>query len=193
MGLGFSGCRAPRVSFCARRAVVLSVFCPRARVSGGGRWWLSRVPASFGVVLVLLAARYRLWFSVRASGAFSRAYPSRCAFRVCLAVCGSYSVSGGCVAVLALWLRWSRVWCRFLCWRAKGRPSFGCVWPGRPFWRVLRLIPVCCARLVPGVLPVWFNVRASGGDGGGAARDVGVRGFCFPCVFGFVAREARGA
>lgn len=90
---GFPGATRP-TAFCARRAVMLSVFVrERAHVSGAGATAGSRpcAPTSFGVGFVPLAARYHLWFAARASDAFSRAYPPPCAFRPCLAVYGPYS------------------------------------------------------------------------------------------------------
>lgn len=104
---GFPGATRP-TAFCARRAVMLSVFVrERAHVSGAGATAGSRprAPTSFGVGFAPLAARYRLWFAVRASDAFSRAYPPPYAFRPCLAVYGPYSASDGGV-VGAWWLLW---------------------------------------------------------------------------------------
>ena len=141
-----------------------------------------------------------LWFAVRASDAFSRDYPSRCAFRLCLAVYGPYSASGGVVAALMLWLRCSRVGSVFICWRA-----YECPW--LCVAGALILFAAFLARLVFGrgspvlrvrSLIVWVVKRgvdacAVGGDACAAALEAEVWVFCFPTVACGVVGEECGA
>lgn len=147
----------------------------RAHVSGAGATAGSCPvpPVSFGVGFAPLAARYRLWFAVRASDAFSRDYPPQCAFRPCLAVYGPYSERergvvdcGGMLMALA-----ERLAVSFLSRvSVKSAPANMLIGWGALF------LATCAARLSPGARRIGFDVRASGVNGDLAACEAEVRG-----------------
>ena len=111
---GFPGTARP-AAFCVRRAWWC---CPcfvreRASVVGVAAGGCPRALASFGVGFALLAARYRLWFVVRASDVFLWVCLSLCVFLLCLVVYVPWGVSGGGVVTYGGW-RWRgwSVWWR---------------------------------------------------------------------------------
>ena len=116
-----------------------------------------RAPTSFGVGFVPLAALYPPRFAARASDAFSRAYPSTCAFRPCLAVYGPYSererdvvaVCCGCNAPT-----WGFV---AFCLQASA--------PGRECGRGALFVAACAVRAFRSAVSICINVRVACCDG----------------------------